>query len=90
MNDEPILYPAQWNSGRPDPTTETTLRRLLQLRLTKFEYGFVTGLLGHCPTPAQQNILAKLQTRYASVWKQKEGKYERSPRPQDGAECAAE
>ena len=52
--------------------TEVTLKKLLALRLTKFEYGFCLGLLGHEPTPVQQATLDKIINRYAQIWAEKE------------------
>ena len=78
MNNEPIpQYPQAWNGERPeDASVQLLIRRLLQLRLTKYEFGFLTGLQSHNPTPRQSSILAKIKNRYAPV--ELEGKYDPS------------
>jgi hypothetical protein len=73
MNSEPW----HWNGERPeDANVQLLIRRLLQLRLTKYEFGFLTGLQSHNPTPRQSSILAKIKNRYAPV--ELEGNYDPS------------
>jgi hypothetical protein len=55
------------------------INRLKNFRLTKFEFGFVTGLEGHEPSPSQQLTLNKIANRYAHAWAT-EGNYEQLPR----------
>jgi hypothetical protein len=46
---------------------DQTIDRLLSLRLTKFQFGFVSGLRGH-PNPSrdQREKLASIASRYTS------------------------
>ena len=83
---EPIPYPQAWNSGRPDPTTQVTLRRLLDIKLTKFQLGFALGLLGHAPTPDQAKILDKIVNQYSYVFGNEQETHDPSKR--HNAECA--
>jgi hypothetical protein len=53
---------------------DSTIKKLLNLRLTKFEYGFCLSLQEHKPTPGQEAILAKILNRYSQMW-EKEGNY---------------
>jgi hypothetical protein len=54
------------------------INRLKNFRLTKFEFGFLTGLEGHEPTPAQQQTLNKIANRYSHMGA--EGEYGQQPR----------
>jgi hypothetical protein len=46
--------------------TDATIKRLLQLKLTRFAYGFCLGLKdNHNPTLEQQAILAKIANQYS-------------------------
>jgi hemerythrin-like domain-containing protein len=47
---------------------ELVISKLLTIRLTKFQYGFVLGLQGHIPTPEQADILRRIVSRYSNVW----------------------
>jgi hypothetical protein len=51
---------------------EEQISKLLGLRLTKFQYGFVLGLKGHEPTPEQRDILRSIIERYPPVFGNKE------------------
>jgi hypothetical protein len=42
---------------------QQTIDRLLQMRLTKFQYGFVLDLQGHEPSPNQLRILKEILER---------------------------
>jgi hypothetical protein len=68
----PLARKRAANQQKEQMETEKTLKWLLSLRLTKFEYGFCLGLLEHNPTPAQQATLDKIKNRYAHVWAEKE------------------
>jgi hypothetical protein len=54
---------------------DSTIKKLLNLRLTKFEYGFCLGLQAHQPTPEQEAVLARILNRY-SLAREKEGSSE--------------
>jgi hypothetical protein len=58
-------YPRSWDGERPGDT-QGRIRRLLQLRLTKYEVGFLRGLQTHTPTPRQSITLAEIENRYAT------------------------
>jgi len=64
----------------PITDTDTLIQKLLSVRLTSYELGFLRGLQTHSPTPTQQAGLAKIQKRYAHVWANNREPNETSPR----------
>ncbi len=63
MTSESIPYLlAAWNSECPDTTnTQATIQKLLRLKLTRFQYGYLLGLTGHgSPSARQLSILEKI------------------------------
>ena len=48
--------------------SDLVIRKLLSIRLTKFQYGFCLGLQGHTPTPEQAAILRQIVSRYSNIW----------------------
>ena len=48
-------------------STQEQIQHLLNLKLTKFEFGFACGLQGHEPTPQQQQILQRAINRHANL-----------------------
>jgi hypothetical protein len=54
------------------------IKRLKNFRLTKFEFGFITGLEGHEPNPSQQVTLNKIINRYSHMMGT-EGNYGQQP-----------
>ena len=48
--------------------TDSIIRKLLGMRLTKFQFGFCSGLLGHpSPSKEQRDMLARVVSRYENV-----------------------
>jgi hypothetical protein len=48
--------------------TSSIIQKLLSLRLTKFQFGFCSGLKGHKPSKEQAETLARILARYENVW----------------------
>jgi hypothetical protein len=60
-----------------DETREALLHRLLNLRVTRYEYGFLHGLLGHNnPSPPQLKTLARIEEKYSNIWNQNTQHYD--------------
>jgi hypothetical protein len=51
-----------------EENTDAIIDKLLSLRLTKFQFGFCSGLKGHKPTKEQAEMLARIVARYENVW----------------------